>query len=89
MHGKFSQQLSDYWKSRFSLPRTLAGDSDNLLVPVLQIQVRLGQPVVDQDLEVLLAAHALNFSLVGQQGMPGEDLQVVEPAVSATRNQSP
>src|ERR1017187_3686512 len=61
--------------------RWVAANRQRRVVCWRKAKASLGQPVGDERSEMLPAANALHVFLRGERGMPGEDLEAVEPAV--------
>src|ERR1035441_1105651 len=61
--------------------RWVAANRQRRAVGWREAEARLGGRVRDEGFEMLPAANALHVFLRGQRGMPGEDLEAVEPAV--------
>src|ERR1039458_7464039 len=82
MNRQFAEQATNRVGAEIEIAQSrIAANGQRRVVCWRKAEAGLGQPVGDERFEMLPTADALHVFLRGERGMPGKDLEAVEPAV--------
>ena len=82
MNRQFADQMANRVGAEIDIAQSrIAAHGQRRVACWRKAQAGLVSPVVDERFEMLPAAYALHVFLRGERGMPGKDLEAVEPAV--------